>query len=106
MFYCLTAVGLHESLGFSSGAIAIAGTFATILLASCITHWVLADARKRHRSVSYDFGSFVFFAWPVLVPMYLFSTRGWRAFATYFWFLVLYIAATVAVFLWLTAVGQ
>ena len=57
--------------------------------------WVLADARQHQRSLPYDFGSFVFFAWPLVVPIYLFSTRGWRAFATLGFFLLLYLAAAL-----------
>jgi hypothetical protein len=37
----------------------------------------------------------VFFAWPLFVPIYLFSTRGWRAFATLGFFLLLYLAAAL-----------
>src|ERR1043165_6839937 len=44
--------------------------------------WVTADARKRGRRLCYDYESFVFFAWPIVVPIYLFQTRGARAFLT------------------------
>lgn len=45
--------------------------------------WVLADAHKRGRKLCYDYGTFVFFAWPVIVPVYLFKTRGIRALITF-----------------------
>jgi hypothetical protein len=44
--------------------------------------WVLVDARKRGQQLCYDYGSFVFLAWPIIVPAYLFQTRGFRAFIT------------------------
>src|SRR4051794_6769649 len=44
--------------------------------------WVEADARKRGRRLCYDYGSFVYFLWPVVVPVYLFRTRGLHAFIT------------------------
>jgi len=38
--------------------------------------WVLADRRNRGFSVPYEFDTFVFFAWPVVVPYYLYRSRG------------------------------
>ncbi len=93
MFYCLTASFLHENIGSPSGAPAFAAGLASLLFLSSFGLWVLADARQRDRSLPYDFGSFVFFAWPLVVPIYLFSTRGWRAFATLGLFVLLYLAA-------------
>src|SRR2546422_574167 len=80
MFYCLTASGLHERLGSPSGGPAFAAILASILFLSSLGLWVLADAQQRQRSLPYDFGSFVFFAGPLVVPIYLFSTRSWRGF--------------------------
>jgi len=94
IFYSLCAGGLQESAALPS----------TVLLAVNMAMWVLADARKRQRTLPYDFGSFIFCAWPVLVPVYLFSTRGWRAFAPAGWFLLLHVAAVaVSVIPWLLA---
>jgi hypothetical protein len=94
MFYCFAATALHEGLGSPSGAPLFASMLASFLLPSSMALWVLADARQRRRRLPYDFGSFVFFAWPLVVPIYLFSTRGWRAFATLGFFLLLYLAAS------------
>src|SRR6266516_2473697 len=49
----------------------------------------------RRRQLPYDFGSFVFFAWWALVPIYLFSTRGWRGIIPLGWFVLLYLAAAL-----------
>jgi len=49
-----------------------------VILAS----WVASDARARRRSLCYDFDTFIFFAWPIALPYYLFRTRGVRAFLT------------------------
>jgi len=38
--------------------------------------WVLADRRNRGFSVPYEFDTFVFFAWPAVVPYYLYRSRG------------------------------
>jgi hypothetical protein len=42
--------------------------------------WVRADRRARGYRAPFEFDAFVFFAWPVAVPYYLCSTRGWRGF--------------------------
>ena len=95
MFYCIAASALHEGRGSPSGIAAVAAMLSTLFLAGSIALWVLADARQRCHPVPYDFGSFVFFTWPVFVPIYLFCTRGWRAFAALGWFLLLYLAAAL-----------
>jgi len=60
--------------------------------------WVIADARKRQRRLCYDYESFVFFFWPVVVPIYLFQTRGRRAFLTLSCFGGILLVATLLVF--------
>ena len=41
-----------------------------------VAFWVLDDARKRQDWPCYDFGTFIFFGWPAVVPWYLIRTRG------------------------------
>lgn len=65
-----------------------------------VSSWVTADARKRGRQLCYDYDSFVYFAWPVVVPVYLFQTRGTRAFLTLLcfagiWFIAMLAASAV-----------
>jgi hypothetical protein len=95
MFYCLVTLALYQALGSPLGAPAIAAVFASIFFLSSMGLWVLSDARQHNHSLPYDFSFFVFFAWPLVVPIYLFSTRGWRAFATLGLFVLLYLAATL-----------
>src|SRR5216117_2437189 len=95
LFYCLATAGLHKSLGSPPGLAAVAAILATYLLPSSIALWVLADAQQHRRQLPYDFGSFVFFAWWALVPIYLFSTRGWRGIIPLGWFVLLYLAAAL-----------
>jgi len=61
-----------------------------------VSGWVMADARKRGRQVCYDYDSFVYFAWPVVVPVYLFQTRGARAFLTLLCFAGIWLIAMLA----------
>ncbi len=62
-----------------------------------VSTWVLADARKRGRRVFYDYGTFLFFAWPIVAPVYLFQTRGFRAFLTLLGFVGIWLVAVVQV---------
>ncbi len=55
--------------------------------------WVYGDRHRRGFPVPFEFEALVFFAWPIAVPYYLFSTRGWRA-AT-----LIIIALAIVVFL-------
>ncbi len=40
--------------------------------------WVRVDRLARGFRVPYEFDAFVFFAWPIVVPYYLYKTRGVR----------------------------
>ena len=63
-----------------------------------IASWVIADARKRGRGLCYDYDSFVFFVYPIIVPFYLFQTRGIRAFFTLLCFAGIWLIAMVPFF--------
>lgn len=43
-----------------------------------LAHWCLADAKRRRYHRPYEFGAFLFFLWPLVLPAYLLHTRGWR----------------------------
>jgi hypothetical protein len=58
----------------------VAGLLASYLYPASIALWIHGDARRRQRSLAYDFAGFVYLFWPVLAPVYLFRTRGLRAF--------------------------
>jgi hypothetical protein len=40
--------------------------------------WVRVDRQVRGFRAPYEFDAFVFFAWPIVVPCYLYKTRGKR----------------------------
>jgi hypothetical protein len=102
IFYCLAASSIYDTLDSTKGA--SVAFLAGLLAPTGIALWLLADARQRGRSLPYDAGTFFFLAWPILAPIYLFSTRGWRAFAVFGWFLLLNLGAaffyTVLYYLW------
>jgi hypothetical protein len=74
-----------------------------LALSLIVASWVTADARKRARKIPYDFDSWVFFAWPVILPVYLLQTRKLRIFLTLLFFigvcLLAWAGAFVAVWL-------
>src|ERR1700687_3110127 len=57
------------------GAIQLLWLFGFSLM---VTLWVRAASRCRDFSLPYEFGTFVFFAWPVVVPYYTYRSRGWK----------------------------
>jgi hypothetical protein len=95
MFCCVAASGMYANFAWRDGIAGLAAMIARVLLSSSIALWILADARKRGRPMPYDAGSFLYFAWPVLAPVYLFKTRGWGAFAVLGWFGLLYFTAVI-----------
>ena len=74
-----------------------ADLISTWALALVVSIWVLRDADKRGRQLFYDYGMFVFFWWPIVAPVYLFQTRGVRAFITILCFIGIWILAALSV---------
>lgn len=69
---------------------------AQVALSLILASWVTADAQKRQLKLCHDFDSFVFFAWPIVLPVYLFRTRGVRAFLTLLCFAGIWLVAMLA----------
>jgi hypothetical protein len=55
-----------------------------------IADWILSDARRIRYQLWYDADTFFTAAWPVLAPIYLFKTRGTRAFIPIVCFLTIW----------------
>ena len=47
-------------------------------LALMFAWWIFDDAKKQKYHRPYEFGAFIFFAWPILIPVYFIETRGWK----------------------------
>ena len=69
---------------------------ASFTLPFVVASWVMADARKRGRPLCYDYDSFVYLAWPVVVPVYLVQTRGVRAVLTLLCFAAIWLLALLS----------
>lgn len=67
--------------------------------ALCLASWWLKDARQRGIGGIYDFDTFCFATWTLFLPVYLFHTRGVRAFTMLGIFILLVVSASVIGFL-------
>jgi hypothetical protein len=65
-------------------------------LLSLIGFWFIVDSRKHRVNWILDMGVCVYLAWPIVLPYYLFKTRGMKAFLTLFAFFAIYLTANIA----------
>src|SRR5688500_2288473 len=94
---CLYAIVTAETAGaWREGKAEWAADYSLALI---VCAWVLADARERGRRLWYDYDSVLFFLWPVVAPIYLFQTRGVRAFIPLLIFIVILAVAYGGAFL-------
>ena len=97
LWLCVVAFGIASAASPHGGELSPRADLASRLAFPLVmASWVVADARKRGRRLCYDFDSFVFFIWPIIVPVYLFQTRGVRAFLTLLCFAGICVVAMLA----------
>jgi len=66
-----------------------------IAFSLAIAGWIVDDARKNGRQLCYDYDALVYFFWPLVAPVYLFQTRGLKAFLTLLGFATLSIGVAL-----------
>jgi len=49
-----------------------------VAFALILVYAVDADRRARRLAAPYEYNAFIFFFWPIALPVYLFQTRRWR----------------------------
>ena len=98
LWLCAIAFGVAYSVSPDGEISKPADLASRLALPLVIASWVTADAHKRGRQLCYDYDSFVFFAYPVIAPVYLFQTRGVRAFLTLLCFAAIWLVAMSPVF--------
>jgi hypothetical protein len=91
------ACGVASCVAATGGAAMRADRVSRFAMQFVIASWVIADARKRGRGLCYDYDSFVFFLLPIIVPIYLFQTRGMRALLTLLCFAGIWLISMVPV---------
>jgi hypothetical protein len=94
LWVCILGWGITTAID-PDGMSTRAEMAASVALSLVIASWVSADARKRGRRLCYDYDSFVYFAWPVVGPVYLFRTRGWRGLLTLLCFAGIWLVAVM-----------
>ena len=57
--------------------------------------WLQQDSRRHGFKWVYDLGLFLYIAWPIILPYYLFKTRGLKALLTILIFLAVYLGAYI-----------
>ena len=60
-----------------------------------VAWWVYADRRARGVGMPYEFEAFVVFLWPIVLPYYLYRTRGWTGLFLGAGFWLLFLVPTV-----------
>lgn len=95
MLYGAATAALCADGRTPAGSVGLLPVVVSYLFCSTIALWVVMDAERRKRSLPYDFGSWVFFLWPVVVPVYLFKTRGWRGLLPIGGFILIYVTGSL-----------
>jgi hypothetical protein len=60
-----------------------------------VAWWVYSDRRARGIGMPYEFEAFVVFLWPIVLPYYLYRTRGWTGLLLGGGFWLLFLAPTI-----------
>ena len=72
----------------------------SFLIGGILAFWVYKDSRSTGGSMGLDQTFFIFFAWPITFPLYLFQSRGFRSGGLLLLiFLGLYILSLIPAFL-------
>lgn len=93
MFYTMAAGALTGRAAAPGAGEIVVETLSGYVLGGCVALWLLADARGRGFRWAYDADTLLAWIWPVAAPLYLFNTRGWRAFFPLGIFALLALAA-------------
>ncbi len=91
LLFANTVGGAYALFGFDAAAF---GLLTQLGLLYVIGYWLLKDSQKRNFKLPYCPGLILSIAWPILLPYYLFKTRGGKAFLTILIFAGAYILTT------------
>jgi hypothetical protein len=94
-----TAVAIYSGLLFSTAHAPDEqlSTLHEFIITVLLATWLIADATQLRRAQpTFDYGWFIFAAFPVYVPYYLVSTRRWRGLVIFTGMLVLFLLPWLA----------
>jgi hypothetical protein len=69
--------------------------FSYLILFSLIGYWLNKDNQRYKIAWVFDMGFFLYLAWPLIVPFYLFKTRGVKALRIIFGFIGIFLGAYI-----------
>ena len=80
MFFLIVAFSAAQAFAVIHGGVISRGTahlwYVTFSYLVALT--IEADRKSRKLSAPYEYSALVFFAWPFVVPYYLYILQGWR----------------------------
>lgn len=85
--------GLYQGMGIGMGP--IVQLWESLLIPLGIVFWLHRDMRLRRYHPAFDSRTFLFVAWPLVGPYYLFRTRGRMAIVPIAGFVALLVAGGV-----------
>jgi hypothetical protein len=85
--YSAVQAALNARLEVVSDTSDLAWAFVFSLL---VAVWATKEPRQAEFSAPFEFGAFLYFAWPVVLPYYLTKTRGLEGIVLFLGFLALY----------------
>jgi hypothetical protein len=68
-------------------------TLQYVVLFWLVGDWLMKDNRQHHIDWVFDMGFFLYLAWPLIIPFYLFKTRGVKALLIIAGFIAGYLGA-------------
>jgi hypothetical protein len=74
--FCSAVAALYASAGLSPSS--EAGFLLSLIPPLAVILWLSQDARRRRVGAVFDVGWLLMTFWPVAVPWYCFTSRGWR----------------------------
>jgi len=72
--YLGSAGAIFNALDVEPSAVTFLASWVATLWA--LASWLKEDSRSHGIKLPFDFGIFIYIAWPVYLPVYLFKTRG------------------------------
>ncbi|WNO09149.1 hypothetical protein [Teredinibacter sp. KSP-S5-2] len=60
------------------------------IFALLVAVWATKEPKQKEFSAPFEFGAFLYFVWPIVLPYYLVKTRGLEGVVLFFGFVALY----------------
>lgn len=61
------------------------------IFAILVAVWAVNEPKQRDFSAPFEFSAFLYFAWPIVLPYYLYKTRGYEGVILFLGFAAMYL---------------